>query len=310
MINLVGVFPILPTIFRADGAVDSDGMRRVLDYLVAAGAAGVVFPGLASEYDTLSAAERLQVTAQLGEWTAGRLPFVVGASSADPDEAARFARAGADAGACAAMVLTPHRHAGDPEAMADYFRSVHAACGIPIMLQNAPAPMGVGMALEQVARLAAQVPGIRYVKEEAQPSGQRITRLTELAGASLDAVFGGAGARYVIDELARGAQGTMPACEITEVHVAMLRRFNQGDVQGARDLFERTLPLLSMQAVFRWRLTKAVLLRRGLIDCDHVRAAGPALDAHDQRELDALLARIADLLPPLPARAAEARLIA
>jgi 4-hydroxy-tetrahydrodipicolinate synthase len=40
-----------------------------------------------------------------------------------------------------------------------------------------------------------------------------------------------------------------------------------------------------------------VLLRRGLIGSDHVRAPGPALDAWDQRELDALLARIADLLP-------------
>ena len=52
-----------------------------------------------------------------------------------------------------------------------------------------------------------------------------------------------------------------------------------------------------MQAVFRWRLTKAVLLRRGLIDSDHVRAPGPALDRYDQHELDALLARIADLVP-------------
>jgi 4-hydroxy-tetrahydrodipicolinate synthase len=52
-----------------------------------------------------------------------------------------------------------------------------------------------------------------------------------------------------------------------------------------------------MQAVFRWRLTKAVLLRRGLIDSDYVRSPGPALDAHDQRELEALLERIADLLP-------------
>ncbi len=67
--------------------------------------------------------------------------------------------------------------------------------------------MGIGMDLEQVARLAAEVTGIRYVKEETQPSGQRITRLGELTGGSLDAVFGGAGARYLIDELARGSQG-------------------------------------------------------------------------------------------------------
>jgi 4-hydroxy-tetrahydrodipicolinate synthase len=154
------------------------------------------------------------------------------------------------------------------------------------------------MPLEQVAQLAHEVPGIRYVKEEAAPSGQRITRLSELAGGSLDAVFGGAGARYVIDELVRGARGTMPACEVTELHVRMLAAFDEGREQDARDLFERTLPLLSMQANFRWRLTKAVLQRRGLIDSTYVRAPGPELDRYDRLELDALLARLGDLLPP------------
>ncbi len=296
MSDLLGVFPILPTIFRDDGVFDPKGMRAVLEYIIAAGAAGVVFPGLASEYDMLTTDERLEITAQLGEWIGGRVGFIVGASSAAESDAVRFARAGARAGARAAMVLTPHRLAGDPAAMAEYFRRIHAESGIPIMLQNAPAPMGIGMDLEQVARLAAEVTGIRYVKEETQPSGQRITRLGELTGGSLDAVFGGAGARYLIDELARGAKGTMPACEISEVHVAMLDRYVGGDIDGARDLFERTLPLLSMQAVFRWRLTKAVLQRRGFIDSDHVRAPGPALDEYDRRELDALLARIDDLL--------------
>ncbi len=308
--ELVGVLPILPTIFRADGAVDPEGTQAVLEYIVSAGAAGIVFPGLASEYDTLTTAERLDLTARIGRWLGGRLPFVVGASSADPDEAARLARAGAEAGATAAMVLTPHRHAGDLPAMAAFFRDLHAAAGIPLMLQNAPAPMGIGMPLEDVAGLAREVPGIRYVKEEAPPSGQRITRLAGLAGDALDAVFGGAGARHVIDELARGTRGTMPACEITEVHVAMLERWARGDVAGARDLFDRTLPLLNMQAVFRWRLTKAVLLRRGLIACAHVRAPGPALDAHDERELDALLARIADLVPLDAAPGREARMTA
>jgi 4-hydroxy-tetrahydrodipicolinate synthase len=135
------------------------------------------------------------------------------------------------------------------------------------------------------------------VKEEAPPSGQRITRLTELAGDSLLAVFGGAGARYVIDELLRGAKGTMPACEITELHVAMFDRFERGDETGARDLFERTLPLLNMQAIFRWRLTKAVLQRRGLIESTFVRAPGPEFDRYDRQEFDALLARLGDLLP-------------
>jgi 4-hydroxy-tetrahydrodipicolinate synthase len=295
--ELRGVLPILPTIFTASGAVDEGGMRRVLGYIVAAGAQGVVFPGLASEYDTLTPEERLHLTARIGEWLGGRIPFVVGASTGDTQEAIDYAEAGARAGASAAMILTPRTLGGNLDAMADFFRAAHDGSGIAIMLQNAPAPMGIGLPLEQVAELARRVEGIRFVKEEAPPSGQRITRLTELAGDALDAVFGGAGARYVIDELVRGARGTMPACEITELHVAMLDAFAAGEQARARGLFERTLPLLNMQAIFRWRLTKAVLRRRGLIDSDFVRAGGPELDRFDRSELDALLARLADLLP-------------
>jgi dihydrodipicolinate synthase/N-acetylneuraminate lyase len=297
---LAGVLPILPTIFSDSGAIDEAGTRRVLDYVVDAGASGIVFPGLASEYDMLSKEERLHMTARVGDWVGGRIDFVVGASASSTADAAAYAQAGAQAGAVAAMILTPHAMASDLASMASFFRDVHAGSGIDIMLQNAPAPMGIGLALDKVAVLAREVAGIRYVKEEAPPSGQRITELGELSGNALDAVFGGAGARYVIDELTRGAKGTMPACEITELHVAMYAHFVAGNQARARDLFERTLPLLNMQAIFRWRLTKAVLQRRGLIDSAHVRANGAKLDRYDLVELDALLARLSDLLP-LPA---------
>ncbi len=89
----------------------------------------------------------------------------------------------------------------------------------------------------------------------------------------------------------------MPACEITELHVAMYDHFVAGNTERARYLFERTLPLLNMQAIFRWRLTKAVLQRRGLIDSAFVRANGAKLDRYDRVELAALLDRLSDLLP-------------
>jgi 2-keto-3-deoxy-L-arabinonate dehydratase len=295
--SLSGVLPILPTIFTPKGEIDEAGTRRVVEYIIGAGARGIVFPGLASEYETLSRDERLHLTRLIGEWVGKHVPFVVGASAVATDDAVEFAAAGAAAGAVAAMILTPKVFAEDPDGMRDFYREVHRGSGIDIMLQNAPAPMGIGLSLQKVADLARAVDGIRYVKEEAPPSGQRITQLTELAGDSLAAVFGGAGARYVIDELTRGAKGTMPACEITELHVEMLDRFRRKDDAGARDLFERTLPLLNMQAIFRWRLTKAVLERRGVIESTFVRAAGPELDRYDRMELDALLARLSDLLP-------------
>ena len=140
------------------------------------------------------------------------------------------------------MILTPKVCADDLAGMRDFYRDVHSGSGIDIMLQNAPAPMGIGLSLEQVAELARAVDGIRYVKEEAPPSGQRITRLTDLAGDSLLAVFGGAGARYVIDELVRGAKVRCPPARSRKLHVAMVDRFHRRDEAGARDLFERTLP--------------------------------------------------------------------
>lgn len=297
MTTLRGVLPILPTIFHSTGEIDEAGTRNVLEYVIAAGADGVVFPGLASEYDMLSRDERLHMTALLGEWIGGRIPLVIGASAVSLEDAAAYADAGARAGARTAMILTPHKLEGDLDAMAEFFRAIRQQSKIDIMLQNAPPPMGIGLKLDRVAQLARAVDGILYVKEEAPPSGQRITQLSELAGDALQAVFGGAGGRYVIDELKRGARGTMPACEITELHVAMINAFAAGEEKTARDLFERTLPLLNMQAIFRWRLTKAVLQMRGIIACDYVRAAGPALDAQDRAELAALLERLGDILP-------------
>jgi 4-hydroxy-tetrahydrodipicolinate synthase len=168
------------------------------------------------------------------------------------------------------------------------------------MLQNAPPPAGAGFDMKSIATVVAAVSGVRYVKEEAMPCGQRISSLLgqpALAGAAHFAgVLGGAGGRYLTDELTRGAIGTMPACELADVHAALLRAWRCGDRARARVLYNRSLPLLNFQAVFRWAMTKEVLFRRGVIACTHVRAPGPRLDAQDQVELGVMLDEIADLL--------------
>jgi 4-hydroxy-tetrahydrodipicolinate synthase len=174
-----------------------------------------------------------------------------------------------------------------PAAQVDYYRRI-AAEGLAIILQNAPPPAGCGFAPERVAEILAAVPGIAYVKEETLPCGQRITRLRKLLP-GLEGVFGGAGGRYITDELARGACGTMPACELTDLHVKQFEAHRAGDAAEVRRMFTRMLPLLNFQAVFRMAMTKEVLRRRGVITATHVRAAGPTLDAGDLRELDALL---------------------
>jgi 4-hydroxy-tetrahydrodipicolinate synthase len=295
MTSLSGVFPVLPTPFAAGGAPDEAAFLRLADWALAQGVDGIVFPGMASEVETLTPDERAALVAALGRRIGGLLPFIVGASDADPARAAARAVEGKAVGASAAMIMAPAAFGSDVAKHIAFYRAVAGAADLPLMLQNAPPPMGAGLAPEAVAEIARAVPAVRYVKEETMPCGQHVTRIRAAAGAAVDAVFGGAGARYVVDELARGAAGTMPALEIADVHVRLMRAWRAGDVAAARRLYNASLPLLVFQMVFRVRATKEVLRRRGLLAETGARAAGPKLDAGDHAELQALLADAAPL---------------
>jgi 4-hydroxy-tetrahydrodipicolinate synthase len=297
---LQGVCPVLATPFDSGGVPDADALARLVEFAIAAGADALVYPGVASEVDQLSVAERDCLLDVVAAAAGGRVPIVVGASAVDAQTSARHIDKARMLGAAAAMVMAPAQLAGDLPALIDHYRRLDAGHALPIMLQNAPPPAGGGFDMAGVAQVVAAVPSVRYVKEEAMPCGQRITALlgrAELASAKhFIGVLGGAGARYLLDELARGAIGTMPACELVDVHVRLLRAWRAGDRGQARLLYNRSLPLLNFQAVFRWAATKGVLKRRGVIDCARTRAPGPQLDAQDQAELDIMLDEIADLL--------------
>jgi 4-hydroxy-tetrahydrodipicolinate synthase len=292
---LSGVFPILATPFRADRSVDAGDVDRLIDYIVDSGADGIVFPGVASEVETLGNDERAQLVAAVAHRVDGRIPFVAGVSAADAATAAIHAARARDVGAAAVMAVAPPTLATAPAAVADYYAQI-ADTGVTIILQNAPAPAGCSLVPDDVIALARTIGGIRYVKEETLPCGQRITRLLDAAVPTLAGVFGGAGGRYITDELARGACGTMPACELTDLHVRQFALHRAGDDDGVRRLYYRMLPLLNFQAVFRMAMTKEVLRRRGIITATEVRATGPRLDARDHAELSVLLADIGDLL--------------
>jgi len=298
---LEGVYPIVATPFRDDGSPDLGDLAKLVDFIVGAGVDGIVFPGVASEFETLAPNERRSLVEAVAKANAGRVPFVVGVSSADAATSEALAKHAKTVGAAAVMAMLPPSLKDSPDAQIDYYRRI-AAVGVPIILQNAPPPAGCGLAPERAAEIVAAVPGVSYVKEETLPCGQRITKLLKLAPKGLAGVFGGAGGRYITDELARGACGTMPACELADLHVKQFALHRAGDVAGVRRWFDRMLPLLNFQAVFRMAMTKEVLKRRGVIRATHVRAAGPKMDAGDLRELDAILDGLSDLLPKGGAR--------
>ncbi len=295
---LAGVFPVLPTPFLGNGTVDKSGLRTLVRYLLRCGVDGMTYPGVASEVSMLKEDERIELVQVVMKEVAGRVPVVAGVSSSEPACTQRLASSAISAGASVLMLAAPAHLSTVAEQVAYFGTLARAVPGVPLMLQNVPPPAGAGLEPADVLEILHGVPAIAYVKEESLPSGQRLSAIRAAAPSSLKGLFGGAGGRYITDELRRGACGTMPAIELAEVHVALFKAHREGRHDDARHIFIRMLPVLNIQAVFRWSLTKYVLRHRGLIAHDVQRMNGPRMDELDQADAEAFMREIADLLLP------------
>lgn len=285
--RLAGVFPIVSSPFGSDGAFDFASLRRLTDFIVASGAQGAVYPAIASEFATLSLGERHAGVEAVASAIAGRIAFVVGISDENAAQSAVHARHAAKHGADAVMLMAPRSAGSTPQQVVAFFETALGGTALPVIMQNAPPPLGSSLSIDTVREVCRRIPAIRYVKEEVVPSGQRITAL--LKGVpGLAGVFGGAGGRFVLDELARGAAGSMPACEVTEIHTALYAAYLAGKHVEARRYFNALLPLLNLGSAYRTPITKHILVRRGIIATTKHRDTNPTLDAFDIAELDAV----------------------
>jgi 4-hydroxy-tetrahydrodipicolinate synthase len=295
---LRGVFPVLSTPFRESGECDEAGLRRLIRYAAMAGANGVVYPAIASEFSTLTGDERrrlVQIVLDLGR--AEGLEVIVGISAESPCLSAEHATQAAHGKAAALMLMAPRSAGHDVSAIADFFlASTEGAGDLPVVMQNAPPPLGSSLPVDTLLAVLEAVQAVRYVKEENVPCGQRISALINSAMPNVLGVMGGAGGRFVLDEYARGACGSMPACEIVEAHVAIWNAVQAGDVAAGRAMFNRVLPLLNMGGVFRQSVVKHVLKRRGLIESAFFRDTNPPLDRYDVLELEAIIDDLEDLM--------------
>jgi 4-hydroxy-tetrahydrodipicolinate synthase len=288
MKRLEGVVPILVTPFDEGGGIDEESLARLIDFNVAAGVHGLGV-ALGSEIFKLNEAEREAVTKAVVGHVAGRVPVVINSGAAGTDLAVQYSRAAEAAGADALMVIPPHFMPVSPAEIMDYYRAIDAAVGIPIVLQDIP-PAPVPPAMAQ--RLAEECRNIRYVKVETVPIAAKVAEMVATAGEAVT-VFGGAGGGYFIEEMRRGARGTMPFCSQPEVFVETWNRFQAGDEAGARAVFDaRAMAVIRMAQQggdLFYHLHKQLLVRLGVIRTAVVRRPTMTLDAVSQREIDALI---------------------
>jgi 4-hydroxy-tetrahydrodipicolinate synthase len=292
-----GIFAIPVTPFGPDGAVDHAALADVVEFSIAAGAAGLVMPVNVSEFFTLDDVERREVVVTTVRAGAGRVPVVAGVAAPSVAQAARLAEQAGEAGAAAVIAMPPYvKRAGWSEVF-DYYRVI-AAVGLPVFVQNAEGPAGTPMSADQLLDLVQRIDGVSWIKEETVRSSQVISEVVARGGARLGGIMGGKGSRFLLDEYPRGICGTMPACEFTDLHVALWDALERGDTARADGVYRLLLPLANMEDQYGGAaFCKEVLRRRGVIDHTTVREPGsPRLDGAASALLDRYLAAAADLL--------------
>ena len=179
-----GVFPVVPTTFDDDGALDLDSQKRCVDFMIDAGSNGLCILANFSEQFVLADDERETLTAAILDHVAGRVPVIVTTTHFSSRVCAERSRRAQDAGRG-----DGHGHAAlprrdDPGAGGGDLRllpQVSDAIDIPIMIQDAPVS-GTPLSAAFLARMAREIPNVAYFKIEVPGAAAKLRDLIALGG--------------------------------------------------------------------------------------------------------------------------------
>jgi 4-hydroxy-tetrahydrodipicolinate synthase len=159
------IAPIV-TPFTADGEVDHDGLRRLVEFQLENGSHGISLGGSTGEPSSQSAAERVAAMQVVTDAIAGRVPFLPGTGSAKLDETLEVTAAARDLGADAALVITPYYSRPTQEGLYQWYGTVAREFpDLPIVIYNVPVRTAVDVAPETVARLRRDFDNVVGIKE-------------------------------------------------------------------------------------------------------------------------------------------------
>ncbi|MBX3176627.1 MAG: 4-hydroxy-tetrahydrodipicolinate synthase [Candidatus Hydrogenedentes bacterium] len=257
-----GSFPALVTPFQENYEIDFDAYGRLIDFHLENGTDGIVPCGCTGEAATLSHEEQKAIIRFAVERVAGRVPVIAGTGSNNTKEAIGLTKFAKEAGADAALLITPYYNKPTPAGQVAHYKLVAEEAQIPIMLYNVPGRTGTKISPETIAELR-RVPFIESVKE-ACGSVDQVSQILHLCDIN---VMSGDDS-LTLPMMAVGATGVVSvAANVAPRLVSDLcRAANAGDFAKARELHYKLLPLATVLFVETNPLpVKAALAKMGMI---------------------------------------------
>ncbi|MFS2199054.1 dihydrodipicolinate synthase family protein [Pseudomonas sp. Pseusp3] len=174
--NFDGIYTPAITPLSSDGQIDFSAFGEVIEYLVESKVHGIIIGGSTGEYYAHTAAERVEIAQRAKDVLKGRLPLVVGTGGIRTEDSVYFAEKAKELEADALLVGSPPYALPTQKEIATHVLAVDKAAGLPIMLYNYPARMGVAMG-DEFFEAVAHCKNIVAIKE----SSGEMNRLHRLA---------------------------------------------------------------------------------------------------------------------------------
>jgi 4-hydroxy-tetrahydrodipicolinate synthase len=159
-----GIYTAIVTPFDAADEFDAAAFRKLIDFQIASGAAGLLVIGGSGEFVSLTRSERQQVIDVAIDQVARRIPIIVGALAPATKEVQETARYAEKAGADALLVLPPYYIKASAAGIHEHFARVADAASIPIIAYNNSSRTGVTLDIGILEKLAG-IPAIVALKE-------------------------------------------------------------------------------------------------------------------------------------------------
>ena len=232
------------TPFDADGKVDYQRYAELCGYLVENGSDGVVVSGTTGEAPTLSDDERLELLRVALEAIGDRATVIAGTGTYSTQHSIHLTRQADEAGAHGMLVVTPYYNKPPPRGIVAHFEAVAAATDRPVMVYNIPSRVVINIEPETMAKLA-EIPNVTSVKQ-ANADIEQARRIVELG---LDLYAGDDNIIHPFLEVG-GRGGVCVHTHVVGPQVKeMIRRFREGDTEGAKRVDEELAPAYELLGV-------------------------------------------------------------
>jgi len=229
-----GTHTALITPFR-NGEVDTDAFRALIDRQVKGGVDGIVPCGTTGESPTLGRKEHLRVIELAVEYAAGRIKVIAGTGANATSEAIHLTTEAAKLGVDATLQVCPYYNKPSQEGLYQHYKAIAQCSDLPIMLYSIPGRSVIEIAVDTIARLAADCPTI-IANKEAGGDPERVTQIKAALPDDFQILSGDD--PLTIEFMKRGAVGLVSVASnlIPDVMSNLVRAMAEGRVDDAEDI--------------------------------------------------------------------------